>query len=555
VLQQLNAELARSPGEKPPSLTEANLRFVREQFRLNEEESNEVGSASYTLLDGHYLDQCFLLRDAVQSLQLDGLPEEERVAAAFAWVVRQVRLVETNEEPAPPAAILRRGWGNDSERSLVFLAMLEQLDIPGCMIAVAGPGGQRLWIPGALVNNNILLFDTRLGVPLPGTNGREIATLGQARSRPEILQQLRPFDYDVTPEQVRRSVILIGCSLSALAPRQGRLQQILASTNPVRLSQDPQALLQKFRHAILEQALAGTPVQFWRVPTHALRAFLPPEEGGGDATRDRQRRFVESLVPWQLVPKQVADLQHVDTIPEQIELRTRLHDMFARPFVAFSPLADPKQPRELMLHGRQNEAVKGLVEQLDKWHSFQAEARADPELDKEFAQWFQQAVKTQGDFLIAQRQASIRNSPESRETFKSAQANLESVWKDDKKARVFMSNAAATPFCSEATYLLALAKHEQAEQTQARLKMAADKPEAPDKATRDAWQSAAEWWQNYLEDNPSGPAEIASRLSRARALEALGQREAAKAVLESAKALQGWNQRAVLYRLQQLKAP
>src|SRR5438105_3990466 len=80
----------------------------------------------------------FLLRDAVRGLNLDELAPLERAQNGFAWVVRQVRLQSGEGPSVPPLPVLRRGWGTARERDFVFLALLDQLGIDGCMIALPG---------------------------------------------------------------------------------------------------------------------------------------------------------------------------------------------------------------------------------------------------------------------------------------------------------------------------------------------------------------------------------------------------------------------------------
>jgi hypothetical protein len=219
-LQQINTHLARGPGERPPALDPAEKERLRDRFGLTGEELAEVESSTYTFLDAQYLDCCFLLRDAARSLDVkapgaggDGKSlrpaPTERAAAAFAWVVRQVRLEEDRgEEPVPPQFVLRRGWGTALDRSLIFLALLEQVGhgdeadpgpgggLVGCLLLRPGkePAGQRLWACGVAAEvdkkRNLYLFDPRLGLPLPGPGGRGIATLAAARTGPAMLAQL-----------------------------------------------------------------------------------------------------------------------------------------------------------------------------------------------------------------------------------------------------------------------------------------------------------------------------------------------------------------------------
>src|SRR5262249_2233607 len=160
--------------------------LLTHQFHLDADELAEVNRSSFTLLDAHHLEFCFLLRDAVRSLRMDDLTPLARVEAGFNWVIRQVGLRERPGGSLPPYFVLRRGWGTSQERALVFLALLEQLGIDSAMIALSiEGGGRRYWVAGALVDKEIYLFDTRLGLPLPGPNGNGAATLTQVRSQPE----------------------------------------------------------------------------------------------------------------------------------------------------------------------------------------------------------------------------------------------------------------------------------------------------------------------------------------------------------------------------------
>jgi hypothetical protein len=542
-LQQYNAELARYPEQRPPPLTDAGQAFLRQQVQLDDDEINEVAGGTFTLLDAHHVDACLLFHDVVETYLKD-CAEESRPTAAFAWAMRQVRLVETDDEPAPPAAVLRRGWGNDRERTLVFLALLDQLNVPGCMILLpAGP-----WACGALLGGEVQLFDARLGVPLPGPNGRGIATLAQVRSEPDVVHQLTPFLYDVTPEQARRAEVYLACSLSASAPRMRHLQQLLANLCGVRLGQDLPGRARKFQQA--ERGPAGASVRLGGkpgpvgAPTRVLRAFLPPEEGGTDHTRQKQRLFNGTLIPWTLLPAQIED------VSQQVDLGIRLRTAFAKPFLDF---ALPHQPRERMLHGRLDDAIKGLVETRERWQNLQALLRSDAELEQSFAKWFQVAVKAQADLLRVHREFAGKGTPELREGLDKAEAQMKRVWEDSPKPLQFVIGSAAGPLSAEATYLLALAKHEQAELTEMR-KLQAKAPGELNKEAHDAWQSASDWWQKYLDANASAPAATAARLNRARALEGLGDYQGAVSVLQAGVGqAEGWGKRALQYRIDQIQ--
>src|SRR6266851_6706204 len=140
-VQQLNSYLSQHPERKASALTAEQRKCLTEKCLGDPSEMAELEGASFTLLDAQHLDECFLFRDAAQSLEVNGLPAAEQAAAAFRWVICQVRLRASlhldgnaDPDPIPPQFVLRRGWGTPEERALVFLALLRQLGIEGCLI-------------------------------------------------------------------------------------------------------------------------------------------------------------------------------------------------------------------------------------------------------------------------------------------------------------------------------------------------------------------------------------------------------------------------------------
>jgi hypothetical protein len=551
-VEKMNSYLNRSSSPRPLALADDQRQLLRTEFQLSDDELAEVEGSTFTLLDGHYLDACFLFRDALRSLQGSDafgppLPAAEQAAAAFAWVTRQVYLVEgRGEEPLPPQFTLRRGHGTALERALVFLALLQQQRLPGCLVVLPGEP-PRLWACGVLVEQDerkqLLLFDPRLGLPLPGPGGKGVATLAEAQSRPEVLKQLtvdEKYPYDVTAEQAAKAALVVACPLSALAPRMGYLEDKLQDVTgtfkqppvSVRASVDAAALLAQLRQAVGKETPvkgAAGPLQ----PVRVLRRFLPTEEGGTDRSRPgRLHQFRAELVPWQLLPEVLRELPG--------DPGNRLQQFFAQPFLL--PL-EPGRARDLILRGQFNEAAEQLVAEQD-------ELRAQKDALKPLpADWEQQLVKWYNDIVAAnaQVQKAAREEGAGSNAAKAAAQNELKVWKAGTPVlQPLVLGQALGPRSAQVLYLLALCKHEEAEQLQARLDRAKGAGGDPERA-REAWRTAAQCWEQLLSAFPRlRPAVVARRhLARARVL--LGSPDAAASLLQDLSDLTDLEKTAHLY--------
>jgi hypothetical protein len=553
-VQQLNGHVESSATSRPRALTSAEQATLKSAYGLDDGEMAEVNRAAFTLLDAHYLDGCFLFRDAARSLRVEKLPPLEQAKAAFAWTVRQVRHLNHQNDSCPAQFVARRGWGNYQERALVFLAMLRQIGIDGCMLAV--PRGRpeseqlRYWIPGALVDKEVYLFDTGMGLPLPGPKGQEPATLVQVRRQPELLRQLSvpgKCKYDVSEEQARQAEVHVAASLSALAPRMRYLQDLLGSSERVNLAVDPGALLQRFQPGA---NVAGAKVRVWNLPgdpstpIRALRRFVPESEGGSDRLQQVRLQWVEQLVPWSLFPERLAQLPG--------EPGRQLRAAFRIPFVYFAlaPQMSDDQlmawlpglaessvdkegkkiptravrgrlPRDLVLRGKFDDASTRLVairgELQRQVRLIVDKPRA--EVDAAVKGWCEDVTRASTTLQHAEQEARNARLQGAADTRVRDLGNLQMVelWKNSGLVVALLQAAAAEPMSWEVTYLLALCKQEQAERN----------PTKPG-----VWASAADWWRTYLEEYGHTPSAPAARFHQARVIQAMGQRDAAVAFLQ-----------------------
>jgi hypothetical protein len=445
------------------------------------------------------------------------------------------------------------------------------------MIAVPYGGqdqGVRYWIPGVLVDGNIYLFDTRMGMPIPGPNGKGVATLAQARSQPAILSALSvksEFPYDVNADALKGAQVHVAGSLSMLAPRMRYLQDLMSASDKINIYVDPEALLQRFQTALSAPELKGVTLHVWnhpgelKTPFRALRLFLPPDEGGIDKnTPSFQQQARMQLIPWNLLPPEIAKMPG--------DIGARLRSMYADPFYTFfvetkvskaqiqswmpglvksptrggtgqpeeGPAKDKEAenvlrgrlPRELMLRGRYDEASAILATMEGELRRQLQEMRSEPNLLNSVRAWGAQAIDFIGTVIRANQgrpgqPAIVPQDLKEREM---------KLMEDARPVIVLIRGTAAGPLMGDVTYILALCKQEQAERLQTHLDFQAAHGKSAKsnelKTAQKAWESAAGWWNTYLNSDAPLGTPGAARTNLARARFCLGDKAGARGLLE-----------------------
>lgn len=570
-LQQLNVFLSRNPEQKPKPLDKKQLDVLQAELDLDADELVEVNSGTFTLLDGNYLEQCFLLRDAARALEVDDQPPLQQAEAAFAWVIRQVGAYQSTGPPLPPRYVLRRGSGSALERTLAFVGLLHQLDLDGCLVAFT-PEADRFperLLAGVLVGKELYLFDPRLGLPLPGAEPGAVATFAQLRKQPDLLDKLTvdaKHPYDVKAEHVQNVEIYLASPLSALSTRMRFLEGVFAGgkNNQVDLAVDHAARSSKFKEAVGDSATVRNWPQQGQAhsATRLLRVFLPPEEGGIDklqlvplqafpgftsgedqAVRPLHRRniFEMHLVPWPVLPSPIRQL------PWNVELGRKPRETF---IVMFLDLYG--EPRDNLLRGQFEAAAALLAQKREEFNNIIR--RNDAELDKRLNRWIDAARTLQARSL--ELQAVAKSNPGDTGALREVEQQAQKLWEDGVPLLTqVMNRAAAVPYDIHLKYWLALCQQERAIRLQARTrKMGAEPNPSEVEATRKAWQDASDWWIYLARDYGSTPAAASSRPLHAEVLQALGDTNAAVALLENLDGpLTPLDKTARLFRARQIK--
>ena len=206
---------------------------------LSSEQAEYLRIPQFTLRDGVHLQDGVMIRAITAALaagQAPGSTDLDRVRQIFRYVALGIEL--TPDLPSELALsayeVCQLGKGTAADRAWVFASLLKQQRIDAVILS---PGGKSAdgsdvapyLLVGVPVENQVYLFDPRLGVPIPappGSSGPAVATLEQAASDPAILRQLDVPEqpYPVTATDLERPSVAIATESGFWPERMRSLQ-------------------------------------------------------------------------------------------------------------------------------------------------------------------------------------------------------------------------------------------------------------------------------------------------------------------------------------------
>jgi hypothetical protein len=544
VLASLNLELAGSDKvEKPPVLTPEAEKALATVVPLSGADRDEIRPGTFSPHDPVYLAECLYLRDAARSLALPGLSPEQLADLGFAWVCRHVyldpwivppppgtpphlvfqkvedgRAVFATGTALPPAYVLRRGYGSGLERMYVFLALLRQAGLDGCLVGppeardqwathVVGTsdgqlltGGARgpFWAVGVRVEkegaSDVRLYDPWRGQAFP-------ATLNQLRADPEAHKAWfddRANASGVTVDDARKVAVYLAAPVNALSPRMALLERKLKDQVDVRLAVDPAAVRGRFPDP---KPAYWNPADDRFAHGRAARTFLPADMGGADRADPRAGRLYDHYLRSQLPPAErvvPAELLRNRDLVENV--KERIATIAGGAYVL--SFLTPPTPREQIQRGRFQDAARTLVERADEFSKSLERVRNTPGAEKQMREWAERATELY---------RSLTGDP-------GTHAALDAHWRSQAGALV-LDRAVGEMGQAEASFLLALGRHEQAERAQSRLEHApaGDAGKLREAAAR-AWSDAVREWNSYREQYAEAHAAAPGRAAHVRTL-------------------------------------
>jgi hypothetical protein len=275
---RLNQYLAklRSGGAAPIPPLSSGIKSAL-AGRLTTQQLQLIEAEQFDRPDSIHVEGCFLLRDAARQAVADKQGNLEKALAVFDWVVRNIQIIPLEESaaiPLSPPMVLLVGRGNEAERAWTFMELLRQAEIESAMVAYTekSPDGKSTalmpWVPAALWDDSLYLFDTTIGLPVPGPGNQPVATLKQVLDDASLLDQLdidpeRP--YRMNRDRLNRHLVLLESTPTYWAPRMRFLQENLSDKERAVLWSDLLALTGQVRSATSDD----TPQDLWLLPRTA----------------------------------------------------------------------------------------------------------------------------------------------------------------------------------------------------------------------------------------------------------------------------------------------
>lgn len=221
----------------------------------------------------------------------------------FDWIVRNIHL-EPTRNPTPdqvaaerlntietemPAVqgvrgpgYLRYRWqllyfgrGDYIERARLMLGLCGQRGLDAALLAT----GKTPWAVGVRIADHVFLFDTRLGLPIPGTASGRVATLQEIKANPQLLTKLDltldestrdNTKYWMTAEQLPDLRALLMVTPESISRRMQFIQDRLIGDFQIPVADPASVALQKW------QGLDGVQPELWDIEfqVHQFRAAL-----------------------------------------------------------------------------------------------------------------------------------------------------------------------------------------------------------------------------------------------------------------------------------------
>ncbi len=230
----------------------------------------------YRLADAWYLQEAVWLRDISNGARADQFDDVAVAERLFDWTVRNIQLEpdadsESQVSRHRPYETLLLGTGQAVERAWVFMLLARQQGLNVVLLEFGDPDGDapRQRLPALLSDGKLYLFDCRLGLPIPGPEGRPVATLAEVIADEGLLRQLdldENHPYPLTADDLKHVVALIEATPHGLSRRMALVESRLAGQQKMVLTSPASQLAEQLKKVphVEDVRLWTHPFEIWK---------------------------------------------------------------------------------------------------------------------------------------------------------------------------------------------------------------------------------------------------------------------------------------------------
>ncbi len=315
VLDRLNQWIGLDPPKEPWELDPLLETLPDEPAGLKDLPLIETaGVLKFQPEDGNHLLETSWLRNIARGARGTQSDDLSRATQLFDWTVRNIQLedwsirdkgriayrpakIENARDKKHDISYLARdvllfGRGDYVHRAWAFMLLARQENLDVVLLAIpdsTAPHGLHPWLPALVHADGLYLFDTYLGLPLPGKDGRP-TTLAQVLADPAQLEALSTSKekYAVSAAQLQGLVALVEGSPAYLSRRMQAVESRLAGAKKVVLSASPTTVAEKLKSV---EGIAE--VRLWAQPFEVLR-------DRHSATLEQMQTIRTSMAPYMI---------------------------------------------------------------------------------------------------------------------------------------------------------------------------------------------------------------------------------------------------------------
>lgn len=181
---------------------------------VSSEELQSTGNRDFSKRDVEHIRECLLYKAMVDSALRRADADLGRSVELFYYVIRNIALLADDVQTVPltPYEVILLGRGSAEDRAWIFANLLRQLRIEAVILRPNRDEAQPKsepetqsshWLVGVLLDDEVYLFDTKLGLPIPSLkDDRRNTTVQTPASLSEVLKSEEVFrKLDISSEQ------------------------------------------------------------------------------------------------------------------------------------------------------------------------------------------------------------------------------------------------------------------------------------------------------------------------------------------------------------------